>query len=151
VAPSERINSATGIGSEKGAAKGGSIAEDTQNLNEPTDTAALIEQLAREIALTREILLQRLDHLSSRLCTLEAQFEGRLREARPIWSQMLVAVTALNDHAKETNLRLTEINDHLDEIEGAVLALNTMQQQIEVRVRKLEGRGPRGIFHGPTT
>jgi hypothetical protein len=112
------------------------MAEDTQDLNEPSDTAALIEQLVGEMGRMREALTE---CFTNRLSTLELHLESRLRESRTTWSQMLVTVTALNEHARETTHRLIEMNDHLDKIEKAVLGLNARQQQIELRVRALGG------------
>jgi septal ring factor EnvC (AmiA/AmiB activator) len=112
------------------------MAEDTQDLNEPSDTAALIEQLVGEMGRMREALTE---CFTNRLSTLELHLESRLRESRTTWSQMLVTVTALNEHAKQTNHRLIEMNEHLDKIEEAVRGLNARQQQIELRVRALGG------------
>ena len=114
------------------------MAEDTQDLNKPSDTAALVEQMVAEMGRMREALTE---CFTSRLSTLELHLESRLRESRATWSQMLVTVTALNEHARETTHRLIEMNDHLDKIEEAVLGLNVRQQQIELRVRALKAGG----------
>jgi hypothetical protein len=47
--------------------------DNTQQLNDPLDTKPLIEQLAREMVLTREMLLERFERVDDRLSAIEKE------------------------------------------------------------------------------
>src|SRR5215211_4656463 len=82
----------------QGSERGRMPEDSTQNLNDPLDTKPLIEQLAREMVATREMLLARFDRVEDRLSAMESE------------------IVTLNQQAKETNVRLAEMNERFGAI-----------------------------------
>jgi archaellum component FlaC len=104
--------------------------EPTQNL--PNNDLQLI--LAR-----LDSIDSRLTSLETRMMTLEEKVDRRLQETRPIWESVL-------EQLKEMNTRLTKVenenNDFRRMFRSTFSDMARMQDGLEERVERLEGRNP---------
>jgi chromosome segregation ATPase len=81
----------------------------------------------------------RLTSLETRMSTLEEKVDRRLQETRPIWESVL-------EQLKEMNTRMVKVenenNDFRRMFRSRFSDLERMQDGLEDRVEKLEGRNP---------
>lgn len=83
--------------------------DDTKNLSDPLDTKPLIEQLAREMVATREMLLARFDGLEQRIDRFEEEVRKELRLVGDRLDLMTVEIGKTQAHVRGLDRRVTEI------------------------------------------
>ena len=78
-------------------------------------------------------ILARFDSLDARLTALEEKVDRRLQETRPIWEQVLVRLTGVEE-------RLTKIEVRLGRVEEEVYGLNRKVRIFSVDITKLQDK-----------
>jgi len=77
------------------------------------------------------LILARLDAMDARLTTLEDKVDRRLQETRPIWEQVLVQMTAVEE-------RLTNVEQGLIGVKQALAKVETRLENVEDEVDSLD-------------
>src|SRR4051812_47281793 len=62
-------------------------------------------------------ILARFDAMDARLTALEDKVDRRLQETRPIWEQVLVRLTAIEERLTKVEERLTAVEERLTKVE----------------------------------
>jgi septal ring factor EnvC (AmiA/AmiB activator) len=78
-------------------------------------------------------ILARFDSLDARLTALEEKVDRRLQETRPIWEQVLVRLTAIEE-------RLTSVETRLGRVEEEVYGLNRKVRIFSIDIVKLQDK-----------
>lgn len=90
-------------------------------------TQRLPDDGVRLILARLDSMNSRFDSMDARLTALEDKVDRRLQETRPIWEQVLVRLTAVEE-------RLTKVEERLTVIEGEMAKLGARVKKVEDEV-----------------
>jgi chromosome segregation ATPase len=82
----------------------------------------------------------RLDSMDARLMALEDKVDRRLQEARPIWEQVLVRLTNIEERLTGVERELVGIKERLTKVEEEVYGLNRKVRIFSVDITKLQDK-----------
>jgi chromosome segregation ATPase len=82
----------------------------------------------------------RLTAVETRLTALEDKVERRLHDTRPIWEQVLVRLTAIEERLTKVEERLTGVETRLGKVEDEVYGLNRKVRVFSVDIVKLQDK-----------
>lgn len=82
----------------------------------------------------------RLTSVETRLAALEDKVERRLHDTRPIWEQVLVRLTAIEERLTKVEERLTGVETRLGKVEDEVYGLNRKVRVFSVDIVKLQDK-----------
>lgn len=82
----------------------------------------------------------RFDSMDVRLTALEDKVDRRLQETRPIWEQVLVRLTAIEERLTKIEERLTNVETRLGRVEEEVYGLNRKVRIFSVDIVKLQDK-----------
>jgi chromosome segregation ATPase len=82
----------------------------------------------------------RLTSVETRLVALEDKVDRRLQETRPIWEQVLVRLTAIEERLTKVEERLTSVETRLGRVEEEVYGLNRKVRIFSVDITKLQDK-----------
>lgn len=82
----------------------------------------------------------RLTNVENRLTALEEKVESRLYDTRPIWEQVLVRLTAIEERLTKIEERLTSVETRLGKVEEEVYGLNRKVRIFSVDITKLQDK-----------
>ena len=82
----------------------------------------------------------RLDSMDARLTTLEDKVDRRLQETRPIWEQVLVRLTAIEERLTNVEGELTKLGARVKKVEDEVFMLRRRFRDWSSDIGKLEER-----------
>jgi chromosome segregation ATPase len=77
------------------------------------------------------LILARFDSMDARLTALEDKVDRRLQETRPIWEQVLIRLTAIEE-------RLTNVEERLTNVERELVGVKEQLANVETRLGKVE-------------
>src|SRR4051812_2910248 len=80
----------------------------------------------------------RLTNVENRLTALEDKVERRLHDTRPIWEQVLVRLTAVEERLTAVEERLTSVETRLGKVEDAVDSLGRKFRVFNEDILKLQ-------------
>lgn len=78
--------------------------------------------------------------MDARLTALEDKVEHRLYDTRPIWEQVLVRLTAIEERLTKVEERLTNVEARLGRVEEEVYGLNRKVRIFSVDITKLQDK-----------
>lgn len=82
----------------------------------------------------------RLTTVETRLTALEDKVERRLHDTRPIWEQVLVRLTAIEERLTKVEERLTGVETRLGKVEDEVYGLSRKVRVFSVDIVKLQDK-----------